>query len=148
MHYRGRISGPLLDRMDLHVELNPVDYRDLRGDGRGESSEEIRGRVEGARDRQLRRQGDGVRPSWNADLDAAGLRSNAPLDAAGHGLLETATARLGLSARSIARIRRVARTIADLAREERVKAQHIAEALQYRRMDEQECSGPALAAAG
>jgi len=138
LSYRSRVSGPLLDRIDLHVELNPVEYRDLRGNGSGDSSAAIRLRVERARAKQLERQSSSAGPVWNSDLGCAGLRDHARLDEAGHALLELAATRLSLSARSIASVRRVARTIADLVGQRRIEAEHVAEALQYRRIGKEE----------
>jgi magnesium chelatase family protein len=129
--YRSRVSGPLLDRIDLHVEVPRVPIG-LVGDheARGEPSASIRVRVEGARARQR------ARGRWlNAQLPPRELRRVAPLDARGTQLLEVASERLGLSARAYTRIVRVARTIADLAGEERITTAHLAEAIQYRSLD-------------
>jgi magnesium chelatase family protein len=129
--YRSRLSGPLLDRIDLHVDVPALPYRELAAAPPGESSAVVRGRVVAARERQQRR---GTR--WNARLSAAELGRFAPLDAAGHALLERAVTRLGLSARAITRLRRVARTIADLDGSPAVTAAHLAETLQYRVLDQ------------
>jgi len=131
MAYRGRLSGPLLDRVDLHVDVPALPYRELALADAGESSAAIRDRVVAARDRQHAR---GTR--CNARLSSTELRRAAPLDGAGHALLERAAARLGLSARAITRVRRVARTIADLAASPAIAAGHLAEALQYRVLDQ------------
>jgi magnesium chelatase family protein len=129
--YRSRLSGPLLDRIDLHVDVPALPYRDLANAEPGESSTATRDRVIAARDRQRARD-----QRWNARLSSAELRRVAPLDGAGHALLERAAARLGLSARAITRVRRVARTIADLAGNAAIAAAHLAEALQYRVLDQ------------
>jgi magnesium chelatase family protein len=128
--YRSRLSGPLLDRIDLHVDVPALPYQELAHAAPGESTATVRARVVEARERQQAR---GPRP--NARLHAADLAKAAPLDGAGHALLERAVTRLGLSARAITRIRRVARTIADLEGSPTVRAQHLAETLQYRVLD-------------
>jgi len=129
--YRSRLSGPLLDRIDLHVDVPALPYRELAHADAGESSAAIRDRVVAARERQQKR---GHR--WNARLSSADLRQVAQLDGAGHALLERAAGRLGLSARAITRVRRVARTIADLAGRPAIASAHLAEALQYRVLDQ------------
>lgn len=128
--YRAKLSGPLLDRIDMHVEVPAVRYRELAATAPGEASAVVRARVEAARGRQRAR---GVRP--NARLSPGELAAHAALDGGGHALLERALEKLALSARSIERIRRVARTIADLEDAESVRVPHVAEALQYRFFD-------------
>jgi magnesium chelatase family protein len=129
--YRSRLSGPLLDRIDLHVDVPALPYRALAHADPGESSATTRDRVIAARARQQARG-----PRWNARLSSTELRRVAPLDGAGHALLERAAARLGLSARAITRVRRVARTIADLAGSPAIATAHLAEAIQYRVLDQ------------
>ncbi|HLH38710.1 MAG TPA: YifB family Mg chelatase-like AAA ATPase [Bryobacteraceae bacterium] len=127
--YLGRISGPLLDRIDLHVEVPAVPYRELRGKNEGVSSAEIRGRVERARAIQQ------ARGYYNARIPVRELRKLCALDDAGERTLEMAVRRLGLSARAHDRILKVARTIADLDEAGPINAKHLAEAVQYRSLD-------------
>jgi magnesium chelatase family protein len=132
--YRSRVSGPLLDRIDLHVEMPRVPVAALTGDEPpGEASESIRARVIAARARQRERLGDPAR--LNAHLRGKELRQYCDVGDAGRRLLDAATTRLGLSARAYTRILRVARTIADLAGEPRIATAHLAEAIQYRSLD-------------
>ncbi|WP_138465064.1 YifB family Mg chelatase-like AAA ATPase [Poseidonocella sp. HB161398] len=130
--YLGRISGPLMDRFDLRVEVPPVQFQDLGLPATGERSAEIARRVEAARARQAARF-DG-HPGLRQNADAAGrvLEEIAPLDPECREMLGRAAERFGLSARGFHRILRVARTIADLAAEEAIRAPHMAEALSYR----------------
>jgi magnesium chelatase family protein len=132
--YRAKVSGPLLDRIDLHIEVPAVNYQDLKQPFQGETSAEIRKRVEAARKIQLKRlQGTGI--YCNAQMTPKMVNEFCNLDAAGHNLLETAMERLGLSARAYTRILKIARTIADLEAEKNILPHHIAEAIQYRSMD-------------
>jgi magnesium chelatase family protein len=128
--YRGRLSGPLLDRIDMHVEVPALGYQELAAREPGEASATVRERVERARGFAL---GRGPRP--NGRLGKRELDEHAAVDAAGHRLLERAVERLGLSARALDRVRRVARTIADLEGASTVAGPHVAEALQYRVLD-------------
>ena len=128
--YRRKISGPLLDRIDLQVEVPEVPQEDLTRDARGETSAAVRERVALARARQLERQG---RP--NALLATREVDRHCAPDAHGATLLKQAISRLGLSARGYHRVLKVARTIADLATAGRIAAAHVAEAIQYRRFD-------------
>lgn len=128
--YRARISGPLLDRIDLHVEVPRLPPRQLRPGGDEETSANVRARVEQARRRQQQRAG-----CANAHLDQAGTEHHCRLSEADHELLEHAVERLQLSARSLHRILRVARTIADLADSEAIARHHLSEAIAYRRLD-------------
>ena len=132
--YRTRISGPLLDRLDLHVEVPAVPFRELAADGRGEESATIRGRVMAARARQVERY-KGTKTHNNAQLRPNQIKKHCRIDEPGRTLIEQAVARLGLSARAYMRILKVARTIADLERKESIAAEHVAEAIQYRSLD-------------
>ncbi len=128
--YRRKISGPLLDRIDLHIEVPALPPEELSSKPTGESSKAIRERVIGARDRQLARQG---KP--NAQLTPKQVEEFATAEAAGMDLLKQAITRLHLSARGYHRILKVARTIADLAGVEQITTSQVAEAIQYRRRD-------------
>ncbi len=131
--YRNRVSGPLLERIDLHVEMPPVPRALLRRpDPDRETSATVRTRVAAARERQLERQG-----ALNSALQGSALERHCRLDEAGHALLDTAMERLRLSARSYHRILRLARTIADLATSESIEALHVAESVQLRCLDRQ-----------
>ena len=133
--YRRRISGPLLDRIDLHVEAPALGPAELRGSPSGESSAEVRRRVCAARARQLERfTGRGI--FCNALMSPRELRRHCALDDDGERVLEAAIERLDLSARSYGRVLRIARTVADLSGEPRIRAGHVAEAVQYRAVDD------------
>ncbi len=136
MRYQKRLSGPLLDRIDIHVEVPRVDYEKLSDSRRGELSKVVRARVEGARERQRRRfaaMGDGARHLLtNADMGPGEIREFCPIDDAGHSLLRAAMRQLNMSARAYHRTLKLARTIADLAAAERIETAHLAEAIQYR----------------
>lgn len=134
--YRAKVSGPLLDRLDLHVEVPAVPFRELAADERGEESSAVRERVIAARARQTERY-DGTRTHCNAQLRPGQLKKFCRIDGAGRGLIEQAVARLGLSARAYMRILKVARTIADLEGSESIAVAHAAEAIQYRSLDRQ-----------
>ena len=127
--YLSKISGPLLDRIDLHIEVPAVPYKELRADDTGAGSSRMRERVLGAREIQRRR------GFYNAHIPPSQLRRLCALDDAGERTLEMAVRRMGLSARAHDRILKVARTIADLDHSERVVAKHLAEAVQYRGLD-------------
>lgn len=132
--YLGRISGPLLDRMDLHVEVPRIKLDDLHSGPDGESSAALRDRVIQARDIQQRRyQGSGI--SLNSQMGPADLRRYCRLDESSHKLLKASFERLHLSARAYDRILKIARTIADLEPSDQLKIEHIGEALHYRTLD-------------
>jgi magnesium chelatase family protein len=128
--YRARVSGPLIDRIDLHIEVPRLAHRVLRGDAPEESSATVRSRVCIARDRQLQRAGKS-----NSALGAREIEHHCALSEADHKLLEHALERLGLSPRAYHRILKVARTIADLAGSAAIKTPHLTEAISYRALD-------------
>ena len=135
--YQKRISGPLLDRIDIHVDVPRVEYEKLSDDRLGEPSVNIRRRVERARERQRLRFEDVENHTnsslqCNADMGVAEIRQFCPLDKAGSSLLKAAMKQLGMSARAYHRILKLARTIADLAGSEKIETAHLAEAIQYR----------------
>jgi len=129
--YQKRISGPLLDRIDIHIEVPRVEYEKLADSRLGEPSAAVRSRVEAARERQ-RRRFEGTSLLTNADMGPAEVRDYCPLDDAGRGLLKAAMQQLQMSARAYHRILKLARTIADLAGSDRIQTVHLAEAIQYR----------------
>ncbi|MDQ2840221.1 MAG: YifB family Mg chelatase-like AAA ATPase [Acidobacteriota bacterium] len=127
--YLAKVSGPLLDRIDLHIEVPAVPYKELRSKTDGVSSAEIRERVEAARETQR------LRGFYNAQIPHSQLRTLCALDESGERTLEMAVRRMNLSARAHDRMLRVARTVADLDRAEHVSAKHLAEAVQFRNLD-------------
>ena len=135
-NYLGRISGPLLDRIDLHVEVPQVKFREMTTEKTGESSAEIRERVICARKRQLKRFA-GTKVTCNARMGTRELKAHCALDEATKELLKFAMADLNLSARAYDRILKVSRTIADLAGAENIGSDHVSEAIQLRSLDRQ-----------
>ncbi|CDF80134.1 'ComM-related protein [Formosa agariphila KMM 3901] len=133
--YLGKISGPLLDRIDIHIEVTPVPFEKLSEDRKGESSVVIRERVTKARAHQTERFQSIENVHYNAQMNTKHIRKYCKLDDASKALLKTAMERLNLSARAYDRILKVARTIADLESSEAVKGAHISEAIQYRSLD-------------
>ena len=133
--YLNKISGPLLDRIDLHVEVTPVSYNELSNQSNGESSSTIRARVIAAREIQTERYKETPGTYANAQMSSKQLREVCVINQAGEALLKKAMERLSLSARAYDRILKVSRTIADLASSENIKAEHLAEAIQYRSLD-------------
>jgi magnesium chelatase family protein len=127
--YLSKISGPLLDRIDIHIEVPAVPLKELRGESQAESSADIRARVEDARSVQQER------GHYNARMPSRAVRKLCALDESGERTLELAVRRMSLSARAHDRILKVARTIADLDKSEAVRAKHVAEAVQYRSLD-------------
>ena len=133
--YLSKISGPLLDRIDIHIEVTPVPFEKLTETRKAESSIEIRKRVTSAREIQTKRFAAFENIHYNAQMSSKQIREFCPLDEASLQLLKTAMERLNLSARAFDRILKVSRTIADLENTVIVNANHIAEAIQYRSLD-------------
>lgn len=134
LRYRNRISGPLLDRMDMHVEMRAVTYDEIASKPSGDCSETVRSRVNAARSLQLSRyKADGI--YFNAQLDARLVEKHCVVSSEARALLEQAFHRLKLSARAYSRILKVSRTIADLDGGGEIRTEHIAEAIQYRCLD-------------
>ncbi|HNA32334.1 MAG TPA: YifB family Mg chelatase-like AAA ATPase, partial [Flavobacteriales bacterium] len=138
--YLNRISGPLLDRIDIHIEVTPVAFSELSSERVTEKSIDVRERVIAARHVQEQRYA-GTKMYCNAQMSSQQLRSICRIDAAGQALLQRAMERLGLSARAYDRILKVARTIADLAHSPDIRTEHLAEAIQYRSLDREGWAG-------
>ena len=133
--YRSRISGPLLDRIDIHLEVPAVAYGDLAGEQSGETSATIRSRVEQARAVQRTRFRDQRGVYANAHMSARDLRRHCRLSESVESVLRQAVTRLSLSARAYHRVLKIARTIADLAGAAEITTAHVSEAIQYRSLD-------------
>lgn len=133
--YLNKISGPLLDRIDLHVEVTPVAFNELSSQQQFEKSESIRARVIKARDIQAERYKDSSGVYANAQMSSKQLKDICTISTAGHNLLKVAMEKLNLSARAYDRILKVSRTIADLSASADIKPEHLAEAIQYRSLD-------------
>ncbi|MDP3831472.1 MAG: ATP-binding protein, partial [Ignavibacteriaceae bacterium] len=133
--YMSKISGPLLDRIDIHIEVPAVKYKELSSEMKSESSSDIRKRVINARMIQHKRFENHPHIFNNADMGSKEVRHYCKLDNAGMELLKMAMTKLGLSARAYDRILKVSRTIADLESAENILPQHISEAIQYRSLD-------------
>ncbi len=136
-NYLGRISGPLLDRIDLHIEVPQVKFREITDGKPGETSAQIRARVVSARERQQKRFAGKPKITCNARMGSRELKAHCAIDAPTLELLKFAMSDLKLSARAYDRILKVARTIADLAGSEHILGDHISEAIQYRSLDRQ-----------
>ncbi|AYB29411.1 YifB family Mg chelatase-like AAA ATPase [Chryseolinea soli] len=139
--YLSKISGPLLDRIDLHVEVVPVSFDEMTANRRSETSEAIRERVVKARERQAHRFTDHPSIYCNAMMPSNMVKRICAIDDAGKTLLKSAMERIGLSARAYDRILKVSRTIADLAASDTIKTEHLAEAIQYRSLDREGWTG-------
>jgi magnesium chelatase family protein len=139
--YLSKVSGPLLDRIDLHVEVVPVSFDQMTTQRKNETSEEIRARVVKAREIQSERFKDQKNVYCNAMMPSNMVKEICVINDAGRTLLKTAMERLGLSARAYDRILKVSRTIADLAGTEEIKIEHLAEAIQYRSLDREGWAG-------
>jgi len=135
--YMAKISGPLLDRIDIHVEVPAVNYKDLAAESDGEISEKIRERVFLARKRQNLRFEKEKSIFANAHMQSREIRKYCSIDTQGQLMLKNAISKLGLSARAFDRILKVSRTIADLDQTGQIKPEHLAEAIQYRSLDRQ-----------
>ncbi len=139
--YLNKISGPLLDRIDLHVEVTPVAFNELSAIKQGENSATIRERVIQAREIQTKRYSNFEGMYANAQMSSKQLREICVIDKVGEALLKKAMERLNLSARAYDRILKVSRTIADLANSENIKPEHLAEAIHYRSLDREGWAG-------
>jgi magnesium chelatase family protein len=139
--YLNKISGPLLDRIDIHLEVVPVPFKKLSDQVATEASSAIRERVIHAREIQSKRfaKSDGV--FCNAQMSSKMIRQHVDLDESSSSLLKNAMEKLGLSARAYDRILKVSRTIADLENSERVESHHLSEAIQYRSLDRENWGG-------
>ena len=133
--YLSKISGPLLDRIDIHIEVTPVPFDKLSGDRKGESSVAIRKRVTKAREIQSKRFQNFENIHYNAQMNVKQIRKYCQLSTESKQLLKTAMQKLNLSARAYDRILKVSRTISDLANEPNILPNHISEAIQYRSLD-------------
>mgnify|MGYP001069402144 FL=1 len=133
--YMNKISGPLLDRIDIHIEVTPVPFQQLTEERRGEASDLIRARVIAARNLQHKRFENLEGVHYNAQMSSKQIRQFCKLDKNSKDLLKSAMERLNLSARAYDRILKVARTIADIEGATHILNQHIAEAIQYRSLD-------------
>ena len=133
--YLSKVSGPLLDRIDIHIEVTPVPFEKLSEERKGESSIDIRKRVTAAREIQTERFEDSKKVHYNAQMNTKQIRKHCVLDEASKQLLKTAMERLNLSARAYDRILKVSRTIADLEGAQDINGSHIGEAIQYRSLD-------------
>lgn len=135
-NYQKRISGPLLDRIDIHLQVPRVDYQKLSSQRTGEPSSQIRMRVEAARQRQLARF-SGTKLTSNTDMTPKEIRTYCQVTPDGEALMKAAMRQLKLTARGYHRVLKLARTIADLAGDPAIKPEHLAEALQYRQAEEE-----------
>jgi magnesium chelatase family protein len=133
--YLNKISGPLLDRIDLHVEVTPVAFSELSSEQQFEKSKSIRERVIAAREIQAKRYVASNGVYANAQMSSKQLKEICVIGSAAQNLLKTAMEKLNLSARAYDRILKVSRTIADLAASEDIRPEHLAEAIQYRSLD-------------
>ena len=139
--YLNKVSGPLLDRIDLHVEVTPVAFGELTSSQVFEKSESIRERVIKARERQAERYKSNAGVYANAQMSSKMLKEICVIDRAGANLLKIAMEKLSLSARAYDRILKVSRTIADLAGSDDIKPEHLAEAIHYRTLDREGWAG-------
>ena len=138
-NYMGKVSGPLLDRIDIHIELPSIRYQELNDPIEGEPSRLIKARVEKAqaiqRERFYAEDGRSEKISYNSQMSARQMKKYCTLDTEGKDLLKVAMTKLGFSARAYDKVLKIGRTIADLAESKTITASHIAEAIQYRSLD-------------
>src|SRR5690606_12574945 len=139
--YLSRVSGPLMDRIDLHVEVTPVDFKELSSAKSAETSESIRSRVVRSRKIQEERFQHRAHVHCNAHMDSKFLREICSIDDTGKALLKAAMIKLNLSARAYDRILKVARTIADMEGSKNIRNYHLAEAIQFRSLDRDNWAG-------
>jgi len=139
--YLNKISGPLLDRIDIHIEVVPVPFRKLSDTKPSEKSETVRQRVITARETQVERFKESKEIYANAQMSSKQIRAHCKIDEAGQAILKNAMEKLGLSARAYDRILKVSRTIADLEASESISTEHLAEAIQYRSLDRENWGG-------
>jgi magnesium chelatase family protein len=139
--YLNKISGPLLDRIDLHVEVTPVPFSELSSQRTSETSDDVRTRVIKAREIQAKRYENSPGTYANAQMSSKQLKEICVINNIGQTLLKTAMERLNLSARAYDRILKVSRTIADLAGSDEIRPEHLAEAIQYRSLDREGWGG-------
>jgi magnesium chelatase family protein len=133
--YVSKISGPLLDRIDIHINVQSVKYKELSSKTSGEPSADIRKRVVKAREIQLKRFAEKKNIYCNAHMQSKEIREYCKIDSSSEELMKMAITKLGLSARAYDRILKVSRTIADLTGDENISSAHISEAIQYRSLD-------------
>ena len=133
--YLSKVSGPLLDRIDIHIEVTPVPFEKLSEERKGETSVEIRKRVTKAREFQTQRFINSDSVHYNAQMNTKQIRKHCKLDESSKALLKSAMEKLNLSARAYDRILKVSRTIADLENQVDINGSHISEAIQYRSLD-------------
>jgi magnesium chelatase family protein len=139
--YLNKISGPLLDRIDIHIEVTPVDFEELSSNERAETSAEVRQRVVEARNLQEKRFEAQTGMFTNAQMPTKQVRNVCQISQAGQNLLKSAMEKLSLSARAYDRILKVARTIADLAGSDDIEVEHLAEAIHFRSLDREDWAG-------
>jgi magnesium chelatase family protein len=139
--YLSKISGPLLDRIDIHIEVTPVSFEELSNERKSEKSHFIRQRVVKAREIQSRRFKEDEGIFANSQMGSKSIKRFAAIGEDGKALLKNAMEKLGLSARAYDRILKVSRTIADLGESEEIKLEHLSEAIQYRSLDRESWAG-------
>jgi len=139
--YLNKISGPLLDRIDIHIEVVPVSFSRLSELKTSENSEEVRERVVATRLIQQERFNENSEVHCNAQMSSKLIRTHCDIDAEGQKLLKRAMEKIGLSARAYDRILKVSRTIADMQKQEKISSDHLAEAIQYRSLDRENWAG-------